>query len=344
MIDIVSDYVARRRSLLVNLDRRVRLVVLSTLARLEIRGELEGSRGARQVSVAEALGVKNHNSRGDDVGGNKTCNASDDQVQVTSYFPSEVKPELWYTLLAYVHVKRAQNAVHEDSQIRLGHRPKDYRKGHGKATETIARGTEIVLIPELPGCRFNPTQARVFWLEDWHRIEFRMQASRVLPHFALNAAVNGRLSFYVGPILVAEIKLWTHISDDIEFVDAGRPESSRTADPYQAVFVSYSRRDRRVVLELERAYVALGMKYLSDVRELRSGEKWNPALLKKIDAADIFQLCWSTTAATSINVAKEWRHALELRRPSFIRPVYWETPMPKPPVELSDVHFAYLDK
>jgi hypothetical protein len=78
-----------------------------------------------------------------------------EKVQFTSYYPTELKPEQWYTMLAYVHVDRAKDAVHEDSKIRIGEQSQDYRKGHGRATESIARGTEIVAVPELPGCRFT---------------------------------------------------------------------------------------------------------------------------------------------------------------------------------------------
>jgi pSer/pThr/pTyr-binding forkhead associated (FHA) protein len=265
------------------------------------------------------------------------------RVIFTSYFPTEIKPDLWYTLLAYIHLEGAKNAVREDSETRLIKQSKDYRKRHGKATDTIARGTEIVVIPELPGCQFNPPRASVLWLEDWHRIEFRMQASEGLPGFEFNSAKNGKISFYVGPILVAEIKMWLCISDVGISIDGKHPKADSSADPYNAVFVSYSHTDKVIVQNLEKAYVALGMKYLRDIHILRSGEKWNPVLLKKIEEADIFQLCWSKAAKQSKYVEQEWRYALKLQRQSFIRPVYWETPMPGPPEALSDIHFAYLD-
>ena len=264
-----------------------------------------------------------------------------EEVQFTAYHPKEVKPNHWYVVLAYVHLMNAKNMVHADSQTRLGHQFRDYREGHGKVTETIARGTEIRIIPELPGCRFNPPEASVLWLEDWHRIEFRMQASEELPGFKLNAASEGRISFYVGLILVADINLSVYLSLDVDLVNEERPGTASTANPYQAVFVSYSHLDTHIVEGLEKAYVALGMNYLRDAKILRSGEGWNPALLSKIEEADIFQLCWSEHAKKSQFVKQEWRHALNLQRPEFIRPVYWESPMPDPPVELADIHFAH---
>lgn len=82
---------------------------------------------------------------------------------------------------------------------------------------------------------------------------------------------------------------------------------------------------------------------MRDLTILRTGEEWNPKLLKKIEEADIFQLCWSAAAKKSRYVEQEWRHALDLQRLHFIRPMYWEMPFPKPPLELKSLHFARLN-
>jgi len=66
-------------------------------------------------------------------------------------------------------------------------------------------------------------------------------------------------------------------------------------------------------------------------------------LLDLIDKSEIFQLLWSKAAKRSHNVRKEWEHALGLHRDFFIGPAYWEKPMPAPPRELADIHFAYLE-
>jgi hypothetical protein len=84
------------------------------------------------------------------------------------------------------------------------------------------------------------------------------------------------------------------------------------------------------------------MSVLRDIDTLRSGERWQERLYGMIDDADIFQLYWSPAASASPFVEREWRHALGLARPAFIRPVYWQDPMPSPPDELGDLHFARL--
>jgi len=96
-----------------------------------------------------------------------------------------------------------------------------------------------------------------------------------------------------------------------------------------------------IVEMIGRAYRALGMTFLRDVEILRSGEEWNPALLKLIETADIFQLYWSEAARISGYVEQEWRHALAQGKQRFIRPLYWKKPMPEPPRELSGLHFAF---
>jgi hypothetical protein len=213
-----------------------------------------------------------------------------------------------------------------------------------KATRVIARGAEIVIIPELPGCRFNPTSARLLWLEDWHRVEFRLQAKPDLAGFELGKAVNGRVAFYVESVLVGEVPIWTCISEEADITVADAPASTASAEPYEAIFVSYAHEDSAVVDRLGRAYRVLGMKFLRDVEKLRSGEKWNPALLAMIERADIFQLYWSNAAKRSRYVKAEWRHALKQEKSNFIRPLYWHLPMPQPPRALAQLHFSYLEQ
>jgi hypothetical protein len=157
--------------------------------------------------------------------------------------------------------------------------------------------------------------------------------------------VNGTVAYYVGPVLVGEVAIWAHIAHPADSdPPADQPIESATGEAYRKFFVSYSHQDATIVDALERAYTALGDSYVRDVRKLRSGEEWNPALLRMIEQADIFQLCWSIAAGESKYVMQELRHAVDQRRSQgFIRPTYWENPMPPPPEELADLHFSRLE-
>jgi hypothetical protein len=116
---------------------------------------------------------------------------------------------------------------------------------------------------------------------------------------------------------------------------------------YQRVFVSYSRKDKAVVETYRLAQLAIGNDVFMDTYSIRVGENWQAALAKAIDEADIFQLFWSELASQSDNIRDEWDYALNHRCPdtrceSFIRPVFWEQPMPAPPPELVHLNFRYV--
>ncbi len=150
---------------------------------------------------------------------------------------------------------------------------------------------------------------------------------------------RGAVSVFYGNLLIAEVQL--SIKVDRTSVDARREETH--ARPYRRIFASYSHRDTAIVEEFESHAVATGDRYLRDVVTLRAGEIWDERLLEIIKQADVFQLFWSWNALSSPLVREEWRQALALNRPHFVRPVYWEEPLPEraglPPVELKRLHF-----
>src|SRR5207249_101172 len=122
---------------------------------------------------------------------------SPNDVVFTAYHPKEVKPQTWYSFLAYAHLRDAFGDVQKDSRARLGPDAAEYGRGKGEATTVIERGAEIDVVPALPGCSFNPSRARFNWLKDWHRAEFEIRATPDAPGFVEGQAVNGKLSFYV---------------------------------------------------------------------------------------------------------------------------------------------------
>jgi DNA-binding Lrp family transcriptional regulator len=261
------------------------------------------------------------------------------QAQFTAYYPRSIERRNWSTILAYMHVADALPLVQSDSRRRLNDAGERIASKTANRKLAIARGAQIIVVPQSQMLEFNPPQVAFAWLEDFHCAEFRCRVrSGVNADNQQPAAVN--VAFYVTPILVAEISFAIAVSKKSE---QGRPPASVTAHPYQRVFVSYSHSDNGIADQLEKAYKALGIEYLRDVRMLRSGEKWAPTLLERIDESEIFQLLWSKAAKQSVYVRKEWEHALGLHRGFFIRPVYWNKPMPPPPRELADIHFAYLE-
>ncbi len=268
----------------------------------------------------------------------------EEDVRFTVWHPVIIKPDVWNPLLFYLYLSTETKRVAAHAAWMLRETGAQLRPQEARPTESLIRGADVLLVPVMQGCEFNPSQFRLQWQEDFHHVEFRMRASAGLTGFKLGEAVNGRVDIFVGPVLVGSVKIWAYISNDAFDIQPRKGLQSVSTDPYRSVFVSYSHEDSVIVEALERAYEVLGIRYLRDVHQLRSGEMWNLRLLQMIDEAEVFQLCWSYAAKQSLYVEREWRHALTRDIDSFIRPMYWEQPMPAPPSELEHIHFAFWDQ
>ncbi len=255
------------------------------------------------------------------------------------YYPKEVKPRVLYKLLAYMHLASLTEVVRVHSEGEIGEMAaKQYQTTSIKSPEFITPGAKVTIIPQVFGVKFSPPSDVFVWSGASNHAVFHFSTNADILRSDPEGTADGAVAFYVGIVLVAEVRI------SIRFSTASSESlASTSAQPYRAVFVSYSHKDKHVVDQLEKSYTVLGMQYLRDVRMLRSGEAWNEALLNKIEEADVFQLCWSYAAKSSVAVEREWQHALSLGRSSFIRPVYWQRPMPDCPSELARIHFAYLD-
>ncbi len=256
-------------------------------------------------------------------------------VHFSAYYPKEIKPKAWQPLHTYIYRKFVETQILKDAADKLGEKMASFRQGSGTASQIVAEGATIAVTPYLPGFQFNPPVAIIGFYKDWHRLDFEVRAVDA----PLNQASNGRITFTVEGVIVGDIPLSIFVGDSVE-----ASTSTHTSQKiYQAIFASYSHSDTQIVERVERAFKALGLDYLRDVTTLRSGQDWNAELLKMIDRADVFQLFWSESAAKSKYVRQEWEYALNLGREklNFIRPVYWQKPMPDAPDELGHIHFAY---
>ncbi len=259
-------------------------------------------------------------------------------VQFSAYYPREIVRMDWQPLTAYVFRAAFAAVIKADARKQLGADISEMREVVEDAQQAVKEGALITATPVMPGFQFNPPTISIGFYEDWHRLDFKLRATEDAP---LNLAANGALTFTVEGVIVADIPLSIFVGDGKTRIKAD--VVTTTVKPYPAIFASYSHDDINIVECVERAYRALGMDYLRDVHTLKSGQDWDDQLLTLIENADIFQLFWSNTAADSPYVRKEWEHALGLGRDenAFIRPVYWEMPMPGVPDELEHIHFAY---
>jgi hypothetical protein len=274
----------------------------------------------------------------------------DENVQFTVYRPRTMAPVRWYDLLAFAHLsdKRPDAAPDEPHPVRevtrraeqmLADAAASYQSLMADSGQPIPQGDELSFVPALPGLEVEPP-ARVFrWLEPVHVESFRIRAPTSLD----GQTVRGHLRVFLGRIIVAEVSLAVRVDRASARAAIPTPVAGR---PYRRIFASYSHRDTAIVQEVSTYAQALGDRYLIDVTDLRAGERWSKRLAQLIAEADMFQLFWSWNAMTSPHVRREWEHALTLDRPDFVRPTYWEDPLPRgpglPPEALLRLHFQRM--
>lgn len=278
----------------------------------------------------------------------------DENVQFTIYRPNSVAPRNWYCLLAFAHLSKLPDDAPADAvdpvaemtrqaESILGSQASQYGNLTTDSSSGVPRGDEITFVPELEGFEFNPPIQRVRWVENLHRVEFRMRTCTL----AVGTVASGRVSVYVGAIIAADIPIRIKVERKASPAASATNYDRSSARRYRRVFASYSHRDTAVVEDIELKVGSIGYKYLRDARDLRAGELWDARIKELINASDVFQLFWSTNSMISPFVRQEWEYALSLNRQDFVRPVYWETQFPaRPPdlpsPELKRLHFQHL--
>ena len=295
-----------------------------------LRSRLETASGSRGFGFEDVAGAP------EDLFSVPKMDEKED-VNFSAFYPKEVTVDKWHTLLVYTYVPSALEAVRKDAR-KFENEIGEIHESKPSTTQ-LARGTEITIVPSCEGVTFNPERITFQWLEDLHRAQFRLRADASLADMAGNAQVT----IYVGPLIVGTLKMGMLFNETEASPGVVRSEEVGGRMYHQDdIFISYSHRDTKVVNHCKKAYEALGHNVLIDFETLRSGQKWNAELMRMIERANIFQLFWSENSSKSEYCRQEWQYALQLNRDEgFIRPVFWEEPIPTPPAELSEFHFDY---
>jgi hypothetical protein len=275
--------------------------------------------------------------------------SSPEHAQFTAYYPHMTNPEKDNTLFVYAYVQRSLAQVHQDvMETRVAFEGSAPASGTAEQRLGLLKGTPITITPESEQVAFEPTSITQKWNGEWMQFRFAYKITAPISTDGLLI----RVSIRIRAIEIAHIDCSTNVmrreaSDGVEMQRVSR-FSSQSAVPYQSIFVSYSRKDWRVVRMYRRVQDAVGNDVFVDTYSIRAGTDWRNALETAIDAADIFQLFWSANSAKSCSVRDEWTYALstrhtETRCAGFIRPFYWTLPIPaKPPEELKHLNFRYV--
>jgi len=268
-----------------------------------------------------------------------------ENIRFTMFHPKEAVAGEWYTTLIYTHLESMLEVVRSNAGKFVDEMRHDVREVNNNKVTKLVRGTKIKIIPSAShGVEFNPSTYTLTWNEDIERTSFRFRADPCVT----NKHFKGEINIYVESLQVACIQFSVFVTDTTLVNETRvKPEMDESGTKmYQQIFISYSHRDTNIVKSCSKAFKSIGYEVLVDYEKLRSSERWEEALKRMIDQADIFQLYWSANSAESKHVKDEWQYALSKNKLTqgigFIRPVYWQEPIPKIPSSLEHIHFKYM--
>jgi hypothetical protein len=253
----------------------------------------------------------------------------------SAFYPEGVQPGQPYALMAFVHLESASEQVREVAAGYAGMMGGQPATSTARSAVRVDPGSLITLVPQVTGLRFDPAEQVVTWQPPYQSATFLFTTPA-----ALDADLSGRVLVYQGPLILGEIPV-SMARRATTVPDSKALTTQAGLQRFDPVFASYSHRDAPVMRYFRRARERLGQRMLVDIYDLRAGEHWADRLLEMIDQSAVFQLFWSQHSAQSSYCRQEWQHALGYldRRPRFIQPVWWQTPLPPPPPELADLHF-----
>jgi ferredoxin len=111
----------------------------------------------------------------------------------------------------------------------------------------------------------------------------------------------------------------------------------------KTIFASHAPQDIGIIRSLDSILAGLNLGELRyKTKFMKAGDQFSKVHIE-IENSDSFQLFWSNHAKSDQDVLNELKHALSLSRSGFIKPVYWEEPMPDVPPEISLFWVSRLD-
>lgn len=257
---------------------------------------------------------------------------------LTVAYPEAVVPDVWAQMEMFLYLREYQDFVDREIQKLQQVQGSVYENVKTYLSNTIHEGTKICISVSSEDFDVNPDEISIKWFEAHFRFPFRIRLRRRLGSEDA-AIINIQVSANDLPLGELIVSPGVTVGSVTPKVNAAHMQW------YSEVFASYAHQDIAVVQHLRQQYEALGITLFVDEYGLRGGINWKPALLQQIRQSDIFQLFWSSDASKSQWVEWEWQNALELlpiKGAAFIRPVFWQSPMPPPPKDLSALHFRRI--
>ena len=270
---------------------------------------------------------------------------ADSDVQFTVARPAALRVDRWETMLVLAHrggpyVGERGETVdpHQQVAARIQTLFTDSTPQTTSVTSAagIPRGTDLLVEADVPGVERAVFGSPATWRGDLAEVLVQLRA----PASLLGATVDGWVRVFSGPLLLAEAAVRFAVVD-ADAPDAGAaPQPMR---PFRRIFPCFSPDDIALVTAVAAYAEASGDEYVRGVlrHDPSAPDDW---MVPAIADADVFQLFWSTSSMRSERCRRQWEAALATGRNDFVRPLYWERPMPQtsdlPPPALRALPFV----
>jgi hypothetical protein len=260
--------------------------------------------------------------------------------RITAAYPEVISPQAWSTVDLFVYLEHFEKLVKRKLSAlnigRISHTP-EYRLSSRRVCQTDAQSASCVVRVR---CGTNPSEMSIGWYEPYNRLSFRVSPIDEHRH---DYSASLDVDVFADDLPVASMRLPIMVTS--EPIGERMVSTTSEAQWYENIFASYAREDLEIVEHLKERYEALGLYLFIDVEDIRAGTRWRSMLLERIDSSDLFQLFWSSSARKSKYVSAECDHALqaqEIKGGRFIRPVFWEDPIPEIPENLRELSFRRI--
>ena len=252
------------------------------------------------------------------------------------FSPSIIHPAQKFILEFWAHL-----LTQTDEVISLARQIKRDRRVGLKTEIALRPGAKLELLLDIPSLRVEDRTEWIVWSGKPVNASFIVESPRDISL----GSHTGRVSVSASGITVAKVCFSIMIEPATGPRKTAPQKLPITQRQPRSAFASYSSLDRKDVFGRVQGMrkVSPDLEVFLDVLKLRSGDKWETEIRQHIPAKDVFFLFWSTNAARSKEVDKEWRLALETRGLEYIDPVPLTDPsLARPPKELESLHFNDL--
>lgn len=264
-----------------------------------------------------------------------------ERPKITAVYPEAIAPLSWSTLEVFVYLKSFKDLVQKEILRVQQKEGREYSSVTSEFPKSLPIGCPIKICLQSKSLHTNPSEMTINWYEPYYRLPFRISP---VDENKDEYSATLDIEVFADDLPVASIRLAIVVNSDTH-QKSELPAASDDASWYEDIFASYAREDIDLVRHLRKRYEALGLHMFIDLDDLRSGVEWQPEIFKTIDKSDLFQLFWSDFSKQSEFVTLEWKHALtalSVKGSRFIRPVYWQEPIPDVPNELAEINFRKI--